>query len=144
MDLGIELGVSLDFLFSFLFSFQAKQWLWIVPTLINPTSHITLVNPVQKKKKKKKYKADKKKNHNFLRITSRLALEAFMAWDKSTKVERNLIKFDSLQILFVRLDSFQGMVEMIVKDDLNYTSLLDARSDLFLHTCVAHLYKMQD
>ena len=67
-----------------------------------------------------------------------------MAWDKSTKVERNLIKFDSLQILFVRLDSFQGMVEMIVKDDLNYTSLLDARSDLFLHTRVAHLYKMQD
>ena len=54
--------------------------------MINPTSHITLVNPVQKKqkkkkkKKKKKYKADKKKkNHNFLRITSRLALEAFMA-----------------------------------------------------------------
>ena len=79
MDLGIELGVSLDCLFSFLFSFQAKPWLWIVPTLINPTSHITLVNPVQKKKKKK-YKADKKKkNHNFLRITSRLALEAFVA-----------------------------------------------------------------
>ena len=51
MDLGIELGVSLDFLFPFLFSFQAKPWLWIVPTLINPTSHITLVNPVQKKKK---------------------------------------------------------------------------------------------
>lgn len=77
MDLGIGLDVSLDFLFSFLFSFQAKPWLWIVPTLINPTNHITLVNPVQKNQK---YKADKKnKNHNFLRITRRLALEAFMA-----------------------------------------------------------------
>lgn len=134
MDLGIGLDVSLDFLFSFLFSFQAKPWLWIVPTLINPTNHITLVNPVQKNQK---YKADKKnKNHNFLRITRRLALEAFMAWDKSTKVERNLIKFDGLQILFVRLDSFQGKVEIIVKYDLNCTSLLDARSDLFLHTYV--------
>ena len=132
----------LDFLFSFLFSFQTKPWLWLVLTLINPTSHITLVNPVQKKKK---YKADKKKNnHNFLRITRRLALEAFRALDKSTKVERNLIKFDSLQILFVRFDSFQGKVEIIVKYDLNCMPLLDARSDLFLHTCVAHLYKMQD
>ena len=89
-------------------------------------SHKSYYSCQSSPKEKKKYKADKKKkNHNFLRITSRLALEAFMAWDKSTKVERNLIKFDSLQILFVRLDSFQGMVEMIVKDDLNYTSLLD-------------------
>ena len=44
----------------------------------------------QSSPKEKNYKANKKKkkkNHNFLRITRRLALEAFMAWDKSTKVE---------------------------------------------------------
>ena len=66
-----------------------------------------------------------------------------MAWEKSNKVEGNLIKFDSLQILFVRRDSFQGKWRF-VKHDLNSTPLLEARSDLFLHTCVAHLYKMQD
>ena len=139
MDLGMELSVSLDFLYYCLFSFQPKPWFWIVPTLINPTSHVTLVNPVQKKKSK----SDKKnKNHNLLRITRRLALEAFMAWEKSNKVERSLIKFDGLQILFVRLDSFQGKWRF-VKHDLNCMPLLDARLDLFLQTCVAHLYKMQ-
>ena len=96
-------------------------------------------NPKEKKSKSDK----KKKNHNLLRITRRLALEAFMAWEKSDKVERNLIKFDSLPILFVRLDSFQGKWRFVTHD-LNCTPLLDARSDWFLHTCVAHLYKMQD
>ena len=72
----MELGVSLDFLFSIIFSFQAKPWLWIVQTLINPTSHVTLVNPVQKIKSKSD---KKKKNHSLLRITRRVALEAFMA-----------------------------------------------------------------
>ena len=66
-----------------------------------------------------------------------------MAWEKSNKVVRNLIKFDSPQILFVRLDLFQGKWRF-VKHDFNCTPLLDARSDLFLHPCVAHLYKMQD
>ena len=75
MDLGMELGVPrLSLFFSFFLSSQTMALDSTDIDQLHKSCYSRQPSPKEKIKSNKK-----KKNHNLLRITRRLALEAFMA-----------------------------------------------------------------